>query len=81
MISNMIIVPLVITFLTAVTLIFAGHRPYLKRKIVLVGFVLAFLVSLYNINMIYLYGTQTLNLGSWPVPYSIVIYVDMLSAN
>lgn len=80
MISNMIIVPLVITFLTAVTLIFAGHRPYLKRKIVLVGFVLAFLVSLYNINMIYLYGTQTLNLGSWPVPYSIVIYVDMLSA-
>lgn len=80
MISNMIIVPLVITFLTAVTLIFAGHRPYLKRKIVLVGFVLAFLFSLYNINMIYLYGTQTLNLGSWPVPYSIVIYVDMLSA-
>jgi multicomponent Na+:H+ antiporter subunit D len=72
--SNLIIVPLVITFLTAVTLIFV------KRKVVLTGFSLALLVSLYNLYHIYMNGTQTLNLGSWPVPYSIVIYVDMLSA-
>ncbi|WP_353462565.1 Na+/H+ antiporter subunit D [Mammaliicoccus sciuri] len=78
--SNLIIVPLVITFLTAVTLIFVGPRPYVKRKVVLTGFSLAFLVSLYNLYHIYMNGTQTLNLGSWPVPYSIVIYVDMLSA-
>ncbi|PSC78490.1 Na+/H+ antiporter subunit D, partial [Mammaliicoccus sciuri] len=78
--SNLIIVPLVITFLTAVTLIFVGHRPYVKRKVVLTGFSLALLVSLYNLYHIYMNGTQTLNLGSWPVPYSIVIYVDMLSA-
>lgn len=78
--SNLIIVPLVITFLTAVMLIFVGHRPYVKRKVVLTGFSLAFLVSLYNLYHIYMNGTQTLNLGSWPVPYSIVIYVDMLSA-
>ncbi|MBL0847781.1 MULTISPECIES: Na+/H+ antiporter subunit D [Mammaliicoccus] len=78
--NNLIIVPLIITFLTAVTLIFVGPRPYLKRKVVLTGFTLAFLVSLYNIYMINMDGTQTLNLGSWPVPYSIVIYVDMLSA-
>lgn len=44
--SNLIIVPLVITFLTAVMLIFVGHRPYVKRKVVLTGFSLAFLVSL-----------------------------------
>ncbi|MGK9044986.1 Na+/H+ antiporter subunit D [Mammaliicoccus vitulinus] len=78
--NNLIIVPLVITFLTAVALIFVGQRPYVKRKVVLTGFTLAFLVSLYNIYMVNMNGTQTLNLGSWPVPYSIVIYVDMLSA-
>lgn len=78
--NNLIVVPLVITFITAVALIFVGARPYLKRKVVLTGFSLALIASLYNIYIVYMNGTQTLNLGSWPVPYSIVLYVDMLSA-
>ncbi|GGA99163.1 Na+/H+ antiporter subunit D [Macrococcus hajekii] len=80
MMSNILVLPIVIPAIFAIILIFIGKKPIIKRMVAFFGAILTALSAGYNLFYIMQHGIQFLELGSWPVPYSITLTVDHLAA-
>ncbi|UTH14415.1 Na+/H+ antiporter subunit D [Macrococcus equipercicus] len=81
MISNLLVFPVIIPAIFSLILIFIGKRLLIKRMVVLLGAVVTTLFAALNLWHIIKHGIQFLELGSWPIPYSITLTVDQLSAS
>ncbi len=78
--SNLLVFPIIIPVIFSIILIFIGKKPILKRMIVLCGAVITTIIAGINLWNVIQHGIQFLELGNWPVPYSITLTVDHLSA-
>lgn len=78
--SNLLVFPVIIPAIFSIILIFIGKKPILKRMIVLTGAVTTTIFASVNLWYVINHGIQFLELGNWPVPYSITLTVDHLGA-
>ncbi|TDM03753.1 Na+/H+ antiporter subunit D [Macrococcus carouselicus] len=80
MMSNSLVLPIVIPAIIAIILIFIGKQPVIKRIIAFAGMFITAVCAAFNLINIKQHGIQMLELGSWQIPYSITLSVDLLSA-
>jgi len=78
--SNSLVLPIVIPAIISIILIFLGKQALTKRMVVFAGALITLVCASFNLWNVMQHGIQFLELGSWPVPYSITLTVDYLSA-
>lgn len=77
---NLLILPIVIPFVTAILLIFFKNHVIAQRWISAISSAGLLAASIILVHTIYREGIQTLDLGNWQAPFGITLVSDMLSA-
>lgn len=77
--NNVVLLPILIPFLTAIILMFAPKKIIFQRTVSLLGLLVALGVSISLMMTVQQEGPQTLTFGSWPVPFGITMVSDMVS--
>ena len=78
--TNLVLLPFLLPFLTAiVSLFFWGNRP-VQRALNVLGSAILLLVAIVLLVRVQADGIQVLQAGNWPAPFGITIAVDLLSA-
>lgn len=80
MMSNLLVLPIIIPVIFSIINIFIGKNPILKRMTALLAALLTTIAALINLILVMKHGVILLELGNWPIPYSITLTVDALSA-
>ncbi|MFW5942682.1 MAG: Na+/H+ antiporter subunit D [bacterium] len=78
--SDHIILALLLPLLTGVSALLAGQRQRLARIAAFTGSSLSLSYALYLLWLVWTEGMQVTNIGGWPLPFGIVLTVDLLSA-
>ncbi|HSM54578.1 MAG TPA: Na+/H+ antiporter subunit D [Candidatus Sulfomarinibacteraceae bacterium] len=78
--NDHIILALLLPLLTGVMTLLAGKRQRLARITAFIGSSLSLSYALYLLWLVWDQGIQVSHLGGWPVPFGIVLTVDLLSA-
>ncbi|WP_445505517.1 Na+/H+ antiporter subunit D [Niallia sp. 03091] len=78
--TNLIILPIIIPFITGIVLIFFNKKVLLQRVLSMISLFCSIIISLWIIGKVKADGIQTLNLSNWDAPFGITIVSDMLSA-
>lgn len=78
--DQLILLPIVIPFLTAIICILAYKNYALQRQISMVGSFLLFGVVIWVFTAVYQNGPLSVQPGNWPAPFGITWVVDLLSA-
>ena len=78
--SNLVLLPVLIPFLAAVTAILARRRPVFQRALGLAGALGGLGAALALLGVVWRDGVQVLRLGDWPAPYGIILVADLFSA-
>lgn len=79
--NNMLVLPIIIPALCAIINIFIGQKPVIKRMVAFVSGLLTLIAASFNLWTVMQDGIQVLRLGNWPLPYSISLTVDAMSAS
>ncbi|MBU0505422.1 hypothetical protein KJ708_05475, partial [bacterium] len=80
MITNTVILPIIIPFLTAVMLL-VWRRPSVSRRLFVgLASLFVFAVSIFLSYQTYHHGVHVLRFGGWQPPFGIALTVDLLSA-
>lgn len=77
--NNMLLLPIIIPFFTAMILMLAPKKIIFQRIGAMVGIIAALLSALYMLGVVSEQGPQTLTFGNWPAPFGITMVSDMLS--
>lgn len=78
--NNLVIFPILIPLLAAVSMMFIRHYIKAQQWIAVASLTGTAVISALLIQRISKNGIQTLHLGGWPAPYAISLVADMLSA-
>ena len=76
----LILLPLLIPLLTAVSLILLWSQPYWQRRVTVLGaslYMVAVFTPLFSIQRD---GIQSVQIGNWPAPFGVTFVVDLFSA-
>lgn len=76
----LLVLPILIPFVTGITLILLWRYRPLQRFVSLVGAAALFGVSLILLATIWQRGIQVTQIGDWPAPFGITLVADLLSA-
>ncbi len=76
----LLLLPILIPFLTAVTALLAWHNRLLQRRINVVGASLHFVAALGLLASVSRDGIQVAQIGNWPAPFGITLVADLFSA-
>ncbi|MEW6579991.1 MAG: Na+/H+ antiporter subunit D [Chloroflexota bacterium] len=76
----LLVLPILIPFLTAVTALLAWHNRLLQRRINVAGASLHFAVALGLLASVSRDGIQVTQIGNWPAPFGITLVADLFSA-
>jgi multicomponent Na+:H+ antiporter subunit D len=80
MTNNLVIMPVVVTLLTGIILIFFNKNIAVQRWISAISTLVNIVVTVLLVQTVYRKGIQVLEVGSWKVPFGIVFVADMLSS-
>ncbi|HYG99958.1 MAG TPA: Na+/H+ antiporter subunit D [Terriglobales bacterium] len=78
--ERLLVLPILIPFLTAVTSLLAWRWRWLQRVLGLIGAVALLLASMGLLESVRLYGIQVVQMGSWPAPFGITFVADLFGA-
>lgn len=78
--NNMLVLPIIIPAIFAIINIFIGKKPVIKRMVAFLSAILTLFAASINLWTVMHDGIQVLRLGNWPLPYSISLTVDAMSA-
>ncbi|MEP0761137.1 MAG: Na+/H+ antiporter subunit D [Chloroflexota bacterium] len=76
----LLLLPILIPFLTAVTALLAWHNRLLQRRINVAGASLHFAAALGLLASVSRDGIQVVQVGNWPAPFGITLVADLFSA-
>ncbi len=76
----LLLLPILIPFLTAVTAMLFWHERLVQRKINVVGSMVFFASTLALLGLVWRDGIQTAQIGNWPAPFGITLVADLFSA-
>ncbi|MBS7345451.1 MAG: Na+/H+ antiporter subunit D [Caryophanon sp.] len=77
--NNLLLLPIIIPFFTAMVLLFARKNVMYQRTVTMIGLIAAIVSAFYMLNIVYVDGPQTVTFGSWPAPFGITMISDMMS--
>lgn len=77
--NNLLLLPIIIPFFTAMVLLFARKNVMYQRTVTVIGLIAAIVSAFYMLNIVYVDGPQTVTFGSWPAPFGITMISDMMS--
>lgn len=77
--NNLLLLPIIIPFFTAMVLLFARKNVMYQRTVTVIGLIAAIVSAFYMLNIVYVDGPQTVTFGSWPAPFGITMVSDMMS--
>ncbi|XWN51538.1 Na+/H+ antiporter subunit D [Anoxybacillus flavithermus] len=78
--NNLLLLPIVIPLVTAITLIFFPKHVLWQRMISFISTCSLIVASSTLLYRVHTDGIQTLNIGNWPAPFGITLVSDSLSA-
>ena len=78
--TNLLLFPGLIPFLTAMILLFFPKKITAQRTVTVAGMTLAVIASAVLVSVVLRDGIQAVTLGSWPAPFGITMVSDPLSA-
>ncbi|MEI5907796.1 Na+/H+ antiporter subunit D [Bacillus spongiae] len=78
--TNLLILPILIPLLTAISLMFFRKWVGVQKWISLLSTLGTVIASIILLNTVYTEGIQTVNLGSWTAPFGITLVSDPISA-
>ena len=76
----LLLLPILIPFLTAVTALLTWHNRLLQRRINVAGASLHFVAALGLLASVSRGGIQVAQIGNWPAPFGITLVADLFSA-
>ncbi|MCG2752449.1 MAG: hypothetical protein L6301_11450 [Desulfobacteraceae bacterium] len=78
--DNLLVLPILIPFLTAIVGLLAWKNIGFQRIISVIGSAGLLLASLILFSWVRVSGIQSTRMGSWPAPFGIILVCDLLSA-
>ena len=78
--SNLVLLPILIPFATALAALLVRRRPLFQRVIGVVGSGGLLLVALVLLATVWRDGVQVLHVGDWPAPFGITLVADLFGA-
>jgi multicomponent Na+:H+ antiporter subunit D len=78
--SLLLLLPILIPFLTAVTALLAWHNRAVQRRINVLGAALHFAAAIALLVWVSREGVQAVQIGNWPAPFGITMVADLFSA-
>ncbi len=79
--SNFLLVlPIIIPFITGITLILTWKQRNIQRALGVIGSVALLLTSLVLLMYVWDNGIQAVQIGNWPAPFGITLVADLLAA-
>lgn len=78
--SNILVLPIIIPLLTAMTMIFFRRRVRLQQILAVVSLLLMTGINIFIVHRVSQQGIIVLDVGGWQAPYGISLVGDMLSA-
>lgn len=78
--THLVLLPILVPFLGAVTALLVRRRPLFQRVIGLAGSGGVLLVAVVLIVTVWRDGVQVLHIGDWPAPFGITLVADLFSA-
>lgn len=78
--NNFVILPILISLLTGIFLIFFNKQIKIQKGISIVSTVLNFIIAILLVQSVKTNGILTVQVGSWKPPFGIVLVADMFSA-
>jgi multicomponent Na+:H+ antiporter subunit D len=79
-VNNLLVFPLLLPLLTAVTLVFFKEKIAIQRRLSFCSALINIAISGTLVFQVQKYGVQSLNMGGWLPPYGIAFTADMLAA-
>src|SRR5690625_4008150 len=77
--NNLIVLPIVIPLLTAITLVFFRQRIRLQRIVSMVSLLVNVISSMFIVHHIYIHGIIRLDFGGWVPPFGILFVADLFA--
>lgn len=77
--TNFLLLPIIIPFLTAILLMFAPKKLMYQRILTLVGLIITTGCSIVLLQVVHLQGIQVVTFGNWPEPFGISMVADMVA--
>ena len=78
--NNLLVLPILVPFVTAIACILAWKQIRIQRILSLLGVLLLLFVSIFLVASIQRSGIQATQIGDWPAPFGITIVCDLFSA-
>ncbi len=76
----LLVLPILVPLVTAVTLQFMRHRPRLQRAVACGGALALLAAAIVILLRVATHGIQVVQVASWPAPYGITLVADLFSA-
>lgn len=77
--NNLLLLPIIIPFFTAILLLFSRKNVMYQRTVTVIGIIASLISAIYMLSVVSTDGPQTVTFGNWPAPFGITMVSDMVS--